>query len=81
MGSFFYEFFLLVNAIHFLFIFLLDIFSINFDNLRFEFLVVLNAIVVHVADVILKRFYVAQIIRLASIQLINFFLHTTPFRH
>jgi len=44
MGSFFDEFFLLINAIHLLFVFLLNIFSIDFDNFRFQRFVILKII-------------------------------------
>lgn len=36
---------------------------------------------VHVAKVILERFNVAKVIGLATVQLVNLFLHSTSFRY
>ena len=87
MSSFFDKLFLLIYAFHLFFAFFLYILSINLNDLGFQSFVVLhkdriyiNVILIHVADVILKRLDVIQITALVFVKLSQFFFHTVSFR-
>lgn len=86
MRSFFDELLLLVDPFHLLFVLLLDVLSINLDNLRLESFVILNRVIaytdvilVHVCDIILERFDVIDVVDLVLIELGDFLLHSATF--
>ena len=88
MRPLFDEFLLLVDAIHLLFILLLDVLSVNFHDFGLQSFIILNIftsyiyrVMIHVTNVVLERFYVSKVVRLCSVELVDFFFHSASFRH